>query len=360
MKRLLSIQLCLVVALFLLIYSVAASSSRSALIRKYEESGNYAVALQSARNCRDGSMGETTKRLEEKLLTLGASRIFFDEHFEPRAKLLTLLDIVGMEPINGSEKAVLQINRWAQQNLLRQGERWEEQTIKFEKLKPRLKPLLTELGFINATTPHFKEYTGAIVHGAFLPRVRSRLHYLVEQWKAGCRFSHLYFLSGERPLAPQHENRAALLDDSETALKIRKGWIAPAIFPKTESEMTQFVWEQADIPDEMRASLQVHFVNAPMKQDLKSGTLIRPTTDDTIEVWLQEKPITGNYLAISNAPYTNRQDLVVRAIAPACYRLDTVGAAANENEKMAIILDEVARFIFQTKQLYEKTAPPQK
>lgn len=334
-------------------------------IQQYEQAGDYATALKIARDSYEESLklgltseatgfSKSVKRLEDELLALGSSRLLFDENYKPRAKLLQLLKLVGMEHLNKSEKAVLQINSWAQKNLLRQGERWQEQTSKFETLKPKIKPLLIDLGFINASSPHFNEYQGAIVHGALLPRVRLRLHYLVEQWKQGVRFSHLYFLSGERPLEAQQENEDLFMQDKDSPLKIRKDWSIPIQFPKTECEMMQLVWDQSEIPEEMRKEVQAHFINAPMKKDMKSEKLLRPTTDDTVEYWLKTAPLYGRYLAVTNAPYTNRQDLVVRALAPNDYGFDTIASGASEQEKMAIFLDELARFIFQTKQLSEK------
>ncbi|MES2199723.1 MAG: hypothetical protein V4489_06110 [Chlamydiota bacterium] len=321
-------------------------------IQAYEQAGDYAKALEFARKQNESPL--TIDIAEKALLNLGYSRLIFDEHFQPRVKLLQLLDIVGMPPLNPSESAILQINAWAQKNLLRQGERWQEQMIQFEKLKSQIKPLLLDLGFIDATSSQFRDYQGAILHGAILPRVRIRLNYLVEQWKSGVRFSKLYFLSGARPLVMQHENKDCLMQDHTSPLKIKKDWKAPKEFPKTESEMIQLVWEQSDIPDDMCRNLEVHFINAPMKKDPKSENLLRPTTDDTIETWLKTAPLQGRYLAITNAPYTNRQDAVIRTIAPCEYGFDTIGPAADEYEQMAIYLDELARLIFQTKQFATK------
>jgi hypothetical protein len=327
-------------------------------IQKYEQAGDYASALKIARDGCEESLklgltheaadfSKSVERLESELLFLGSSRILFDENYQPRAKILQLLELVGMEPLHKSEKAILQINNWAQKNLLRQGERWQEQTTKFEALKPKIKPLLSELGFVNASSSHFSEYQGAIVHGALLPRVRLRLHYLIEQWKQGVRFPHVYFLGGERPLNPHQENENLFLQDKDSPLKIRKDWSTPIQFPNTECEMMQLVWDQSEIPEEMRKEVKAHFINAPMKKDLKSGQSLRPTTDDTIDYWLKTKPLYGRYLAVSNAPYTNRQDLVIRTIASSNYGFDTIGSSAREEEKMAIFLDELARFIFQ-------------
>ena len=294
---------------------------------------------------------------QEPALTMNPlerSRLIFNENYQPKEKLLELLEVVGMPSLENSENTILQINTWAQKNLLRQGERWEDQTLQFEALKTKIHPLLKELGFIGAVAPHLIKYQGAIIHGALLPRVRIRLNYLIEQWNQGVRFSTLYFLSGARPLEPEHENKETLAQDDGSSLKIKKDWKLPKELPTTETEMIQLVWAQSDIPEDMRNLVEVHFINAPMKKNPKNTNLIRPTTDDTIKTWLETFPIHGNYLAITNAPYTNRQDTVIRTIAPVEYEFETIGPAASEQEKMAIVLDELARLIFQTKQLAEK------
>ncbi|MBS4168328.1 hypothetical protein [Parachlamydia sp. AcF125] len=333
-------------------------------IQEYEQSGDYASALKIARNTYEGLLrqgfsqeaaktSKTVERLEEKLLTLGSLRLLFDENYQPRGKLRQLLELVGMEPLSQAESAIVQINHWAQKNLLRQGERWQEQASRFEELKTAIKPLLSELGFIEATLPHFKKYEGAIVHGSLLLEVRIRLYYLVEQWCQGVRFPYLYFLSGERPLEGQHENIATLMQEGKSLLKIRKEGGEPLRFPKTEGEMVRLIWEQSEIPEEMRKEVKVHFINAPMKKDLKDGKFLRPTTSDAVEAWVKAVPPIGRYLAITNAPYINRQGLIARTIAPKVYCFDTIGAEANEQEEVAIFLDELARFIFQIKQNYD-------
>lgn len=338
------------------------ADSRFADIRSDEQSGNYARALKTARtlyaeSLRAGSakeiatLLETIARLEEAHLKFGFSRLLFNETYQPRATLINLLEIVGMDPLSKSDASIMKINEWAQKNLLRQGERWEQQTERFEALKPTLFPLLKEAGFVNLALPQFKEYHGAIVHGALFPTVRLRMNALVEQWKQGVRFSDLYFFSGERPLEPSSENSATFTQDEASPLKIKSGWSAPAELPKTECEMVQLVWDQSDIPEEMRQLVKVHFINAPMKKDPKSEKLLRPTTDDTVEAWLKTSPPEGRYLVVSNAPYTNRQDLVTRRIASNGFGFDTIGPAAGDQVKMAIFLDELARLIFQTKQL---------
>ncbi len=330
-------------------------------VQQYEQSGNYAKALETARSGYEesvklklseaASFSKSINRLEQKLLSLGCSRLLFDENDQPRAKLLQLLEVLGMESLNKTEKPILQINRWAQKNLLRRGvERWQQGISMFEPLKQKIKPLLCELGFLDTSSAHFDEYQGAIVHGALLSTVRLRLRYLVEQWKQGVRFKHLYFLSGERPL--EEREIQALAGHSENVyLKIRSDWSMPSVLPKTEREMMQVVWEQSEIPETMLKEVQVCFINASMKRDSKNENPQRPTTEDTVKYWLQEKPPYGRYLAITNAPYINRQDLVIRLLAPNGYGFDTIGPKAGEQEKLANFLDELAQYIFQLIQL---------
>jgi len=278
----------------------------------------------------------------------------FGGNNKPRLQTIELLQLVGMESLSDRESSLIEINNWAQKNLLRQGERWEKQVAQFEELGPRIKPLLTDLGFVVSEPPRLKEYQGVLLHGGFLKRTRARLAYAVKQWEEGIRFKHIYFLTGERPLESERENIEVFLNDSESPLKIRSDLKLPAQFPSTEGEMTRLVWEQSEIPEEMRREVTVHFIIAPMKTDPKTGKRIRPTTDDTVYSWLEQSPPFGAYLGITNCPYTNRQDLVTRTIAPEEYTFETIGPEADENEKMAIFLDEVARFIFQSKQMAEK------
>ena len=233
----------------------------------------------------------------------GCSRAFqlFDENLKPKAELVNLLNILGKKDKDNSIK---KINEWSQQNLLRVGERWDVQTNKFDKLKDEIMPLLKNLGFVNEVCPHFQEYKGAIVHGAALPVVLRRFRYLVELWKKGVCFSDIYFLSGNRDLTEKEKN---ILKSEGHCEDIA-----------TEAEMVKYVWQAENIPE--------------------------ATT------WFGMHPPKGRYLAVSNAPYINRQDLVMRANKN--YDFDTVGPQAPEMEAVAIFLDEVARCVFQTMQFY--------
>ncbi len=236
-------------------------------------------------------------------------------------ELIQVMGLAGMQPLSCT---IDKINDWAQEHFLRTGERSDEQDAKFESLKSRVKPLLAEMGLVHASRPSLQEYQGAIVHGSTLQRVRLRLNYLIEQWNQGVRFNQIYFLTGARPLNQQTESMDDLFNP-----------------PKTEYDMVRMVWEKTEMPEMLRA-VPVEFILAPMKGQ------IRPNTDDTVKHWLEMHPAHGNYLAVSNAPFTPRQDLVVRTFLTDEYALETIGPALEEHTSVAIMLDELARLIYQT------------
>lgn len=248
-------------------------------------------------------------------------------------RLLQILEIVGMEPLKDQEPMLDQMNAWAQKNLLRQGERWDLQTDRFEKLSPQLIPLLSELRFIEKISAPLDRYLGAVVHGSTVHTTKVRINYLDAEWKRGVRFSRVDFLTGSRPLTQEEKS------------------LVPA---QTEVAMTQYLWNTMDISQEMRSQVQVFFTNAPMQKDSTSGHLIRPTTEDTVRNWVNSAPPVGHYLAISNSPHIPRQDFILRTLSPKEYTFDTVGPGAKDQEKMIIFLDELARFLFSLKHLQKE------
>ena len=256
---------------------------------------------------------------------LSGNEALLDAKGNLHPSLLRILDAVEMPPLNPTKNALTQINCWAQKNLLRQGERWNIQSARFEHLKPALLPYLKDLGLVEAKFPCFKRYTGAIIHGALYSRVSLRLQFLIDQWNLGVRFSHLYFLTGERPL---QECEKELLQSTA----------------KTECEMIQQIWEKSDLPPEMRSLVEVHFVNAPMKG--RPNAPIRPTTNDTIKKWLRDNPPRGSYLSVTNAPYHHRQDQALRRLAPSTFHFETVGTQASDDLPLWLFLDELARMIY--------------
>jgi hypothetical protein len=290
------------------------------LIIQAERAGDYAAALQLAREC-EAIDEEQVRALIYKHFSLGFAYLVFDEKEEPRESLLKILTA---SPLRPSEGKLFQINRFAQANFLRQGERWNQQSEEFESLKSQVLPWFTELGFVCERNPLFKVYRGVVVHGAALPTVERRIQFLVKQWKKGIQFENIYFLTSSRPLT-----------DSERAR-------LPTTEPKTEAQMMLYLWLQT----EMHEAVPLFCIDVPMKTD-GEGKPVRPTTDDTVAAWVQMNPTPGNYLLISSAPFINRQDLIMRTSQTKAFGFDTVGPELLESERVAILADELARFIFQ-------------
>jgi hypothetical protein len=265
-------------------------------------------------------------------LSFDSLKILFNDDLEPKSELLELLQLIGMPPLNQSEKSIIQINDWAQKHLLRCGERWHLQSNRFEPLKTPLLFLLNKLHFLSGRSPRFKNYQGAIVHGTTLSKMNLRVEYLIEQWKQGIRFESIYFLSGNRPLTAEEK---MLLAEREKNSSLE--------LPQTEAEMVQWVWDRSELPQSMRdATIELHFIQATIQTEGK-----RPTTEDTAKAWLALKPLAGYYLAITNAPYILRQDLIMRNLCPKSFIFDTVGYAMPDPDNIPILLDELARCIFQ-------------
>lgn len=333
-------------------------------IQAYENEGLYLKGLELIQYCRSNLspltenryvntyLNETTDRLNTKYLQFGFSRTLFNETCQPQPKLLQLLKILSMPFDEQTSPSLEDIKFWTQKNLKRTGERHEQQKHHFESLYPNLMPLLKEIFLVQEICPHLKEYEGALIHGATIKGVRLRLKYLLDQWNQGIRFKTLYFLTGERLLFP-HENETALLTN-ELGLNIRPDWEKPEALPETEKEMIEWIWDQTETPENMKSSIEVFFVNAPMKIDPIKQVSLRPTTSDTVKEWVQMNPTPGTYLAVSNNPYIPRQDLILRKWASPEILIETVGPAACEEDPKSIFLalDEIASTIYE---IAEKT-----
>lgn len=231
--------------------------------------------------------------------------------------LTELLITLGMPAESTTLPAM---NTWAQAHLLRQGERWEIQKDNYEPLRSQIQPILEKMGFYAEAHPQNRVYTAAIVHGGMSSRMSKRLDYLIEQWKRGVRFDRIYFLTSERPL-----------QQWEKCAEASKEW-----------ELQRLLWEQK-MPAEMQ-HIPVVYIHPPM-QFIK-GTSLRPTTDHAIKAWLATEPLCGDYLAISNAPIRLRQDLVIQQLLPIGFTCETAGPASPTNESLALVLDELARYLY--------------
>lgn len=254
------------------------------------------------------------------LCSLGYSTPIQDRTIDPRAlsELTSFLDI----PQDGDIIAETQ-KRW----LRKAGqERWE-----ISELSPEQRLFVLDWaekqGIFAPWTPTLKTYDKALILGATTSRMKMRLDYLKELWLQGTRFNEIVWLTGDRPL----DARVDTLTDRCS----------------NESEAARILWEEADLPQEMR-NLSLVFIAVPMKTE--GTSLKRPNTEDTIIAWLNTAPQPCSALFVSDQPFCGYQFAIIKTCLPPSFQFDLVGQGADATihpAAAAITLDAIARWLYQ-------------
>lgn len=225
-------------------------------------------------------------------------------------------------------------------------ERWQiDELEKDSDETAQLLTLFSKLNMIQEIQPNQKHYTYAVLAGATAERVRSRFAHLIYLWKKGIRFDNLVVLGGERDLDPQLESEKVLFEPEKSYLEIRTDWVRPVKVPTTEFEMMKMVIDQAVLPAELKF-MAITYINAP-KVKTDTGALRRPNTSDTIKEWLATSPNPGSVLLLSNQPYVGYQHACMKTYIPSTFVIETVGESASSQEKLAILFDTLARWLYQ-------------
>ena len=205
-------------------------------------------------------------------------------------------------------------------------ERWEIAELSSEQ-KNFVLNWATNQNLYAAWKPAVKAYDKALILGATTSRMQLRLNYLKQLWNEGTRFDQIVWLTGDRPLDP----RADGLTDR----------------CNNESEAAHILWEESDLPKEMKA-LPVVFIAVPMKKE--GSNVKRPNTEDTIVAWLESAPKACKALFVSDQPFCGYQFLVIQGALPKEFLFDVVGQSADPKShpsSAAITLDTIARCIYQ-------------
>lgn len=207
-------------------------------------------------------------------------------------------------------------------------------------LEQRVHELLKACGCIDEVRPCSDRYDYVLVMGALASTMRKRLEYALSLWRNGISFNQIVFLAGQRPR----------MVDKETALDIfgKEIEVEQANLPATESDIIHAIYEHIDLPQNFASKVEVVWVDSPMKQNA-AGVLVRPTTADTFQDWLKLNPVPGTALVISNNPYIGYQDSVARSLLPGTFKIETVGSRCSEKTKIAVHLDNLARWLYQEK-----------
>jgi hypothetical protein len=212
-------------------------------------------------------------------------------------------------------------------------ERWQIKE-RFTDKRDALLLLMKELGFTDAIHAREKHYEYAAIHGATLRTVESRIKWLVKEWKRGVRFDAVIILSGERKL-----------DKALELSEINKRWRCPEVMPENETQMIQWLWNETELPKEMRR-LPFTLVNA-------KASNWRAHTGDTVNAWLASAPKAGSILAVSNQPYVSYQDMSLRNRLPSSFTLETVGERAGDDIMNSVYLDNIAALLLQLRKWQE-------
>jgi hypothetical protein len=185
-------------------------------------------------------------------------------------------------------------------------ERWDLHAVEVSCPHDRFVRHLQLCGFGMETIPSEWEYDRAVWPGALLVRAVYRLFDLRSVWASGVRWRETIVLAGKRPIIPERETP----DDAHNLLTSRVpmgGSSFQDFGVNTELEMMQWLLRYINASEGFRETFV--FVDAPMKPPaFDGGQPVRPTTEDTVGVWLETNPLPGSLLLSSGAPYGMAQD----------------------------------------------------
>lgn len=233
-------------------------------------------------------------------------------------------------------------------------ERWQ-MGEQFEALKEKILPLFEQMNLLQEVRPSAKVYDYALFNGSTVPNMRERLAVLFKLYNDGVRFKKLVVFLGDRPLDPEREPESIFFDRKNGVLPIREDWKEPAVLPKTETDMGHMLLDQAILPAGFKESVEIEFVDTPMQRNA-DGSLRRPNTGDTVNLWLTRNPKPGTALSISSQPHVHYQHAVLETLLPETFTLDTVGGAVKQPIHVGNFLDNLARWLYQEDKLEQKRA----
>lgn len=225
--------------------------------------------------------------------------------------------------------------------------------------------LFQGIGDIDDVYPSKNSYDYILINGSTVGNMRVRLKTLMDLVTSGKIIltpqTTLVFLTGERDLFPEEDEPLLMSSD---LVKFRSDWVRPSVLPQTEDQAAEWIWNQTDLPEELRQA-KIVFVRAKKKTEIDSKTgevkVKRPTTADTVQTWIEkEQPTPGTCLSISDQPYVYYQQLTMTTCFKKAGLLDKgfsvegvglkhrspQGDEAQFKENIQIVLDNFARTIY--------------
>ena len=165
-------------------------------------------------------------------------------------------------------------------------------------------------------------------------------------------FEKLIFLCGQRPLMHE-ETKDQVKKIFTEVLSQNDHALDDELFPNHEAAMMKYLLNHTNLPESWYKKTKM-IVESPMWQKQGEGEWLRPTTQHTIEDWIAMNPDPGSILAISDQPHCLYQHEVIKTYVPSTFNVETVGNGAAENTSVALILDALARAIYQKHQQLSK------
>lgn len=257
-----------------------------------------------------------------------------DEQGHPSVALLELLSLTNIEH-DGSLVSIVEKTQKPEAEWMRKegSERWDIADSNVEN-KDQFFALFDQLNLVDVINPTQQQYDYVLLMGATYFRMKTRLQHAINLFNQGVRFDAIVLLAGARPLTDVE--KADLSEDLQDG----------DAMPTTETEAVKFLYDHAEMPADMRA-ISMILIDSPMKVT-NTGTLTRPTTGDTVDLWMASHPTPGSCLVISNQPYVGYQDSVTKTLLPQTFTVETVGEKS-EDTIIGIYLDTLARTLYQEK-----------
>ncbi|QOL19514.1 hypothetical protein [Candidatus Bodocaedibacter vickermanii] len=243
------------------------------------------------------------------------------------------------------------MNAYAQAHWLRKPgqERWHMNPSMHQAKANQIIASLKLLGMIDRIDPSIPTPDYAMILGATVYRMRTRMQHMIELIDAGTFTPRqIVVLTGDRPLDPVQEPESLLLDKAF----IRSDWQCPESLPTNESEAAKFVWGQLQKSDRVN---RISIVFLPTSMLEKNGKIVRPATEDSLKTWLKLLPLPGSIVAFSNQPFAPYQNETMKPtlIKAGWFKhkgtLETVGLAftpKDDDEHVARLLDNLARYMY--------------
>lgn len=230
-------------------------------------------------------------------------------------------------------------------------ERWQIDHA-LENTRNNTIPLFEKLGMRSEELPSENFHDYVFVLASTFKEMRHRLGLLRRLWLGGLRCKTLVFHASNRPKCPEFEETDEfLLDVANTTLPVRKDWVPPHKMPANENEALHFLFDQADMPEELRNTPLISVVGQ-MTYDHERNLAIRPTTASVAKFFVQglspeAQAVSSTCLAISSSPFIGYQDSVLRACLPQSFTLSTIGSALQpEDDFVGMYLDVLARWLY--------------